>query len=123
MVSIDAYHYFGTDDLYLDYYANFARPEAQIGIVVPGLAQEFANVPPAHLRPIWPSEFYSFHTPAWWRQRWERSGRVQVGIADMIADGWKDWLLWVGNEHEDGKALEVDQGRNLGFSRVVATTI
>ena len=60
MVSVDAYHYFGTDDLYLEYYAGFARPRAEIGIVVPGIAEEFAGEPPEHLRPLWPGEFYSF---------------------------------------------------------------
>jgi cyclopropane fatty-acyl-phospholipid synthase-like methyltransferase len=120
-VSVEAYHYFGTDDLYLDYFANFVRPGGQIGIVVPGLVQEFDAEPPDHLRPVWPSEFYSFHSPAWWQRHWERSGRVQVTTADFIAEGWKDWLLWVGDGHEDGKALRVDQGRNLGFTRIVAT--
>jgi hypothetical protein len=51
-----------------------------------------------------------------------RSGRVTVDVADMIEGGWRDWLLWVGDEHEDGQALQVDQGRNLGFTRVIATT-
>ena len=42
LVSLDAYHYFGTDDLYLGYYARFVKPGGQIGIVVPGLQHEFA---------------------------------------------------------------------------------
>lgn len=123
MVSVDAYHYFGTDDLYLHYYAGFARPGAEVGIVVPGIAEEFDGEPPEYLRPVWPGEFYSFHSPGWWREHWRRSGRVDVHVADLIEDGWKDWLLWVGNEHEDGRALEVDQGRNLGLTRVVGSTI
>lgn len=31
-VSVDAYHYFGTDDLYLGYFARFVRPDVQIGM-------------------------------------------------------------------------------------------
>jgi cyclopropane fatty-acyl-phospholipid synthase-like methyltransferase len=112
-VSVDAYHYFGTDDLYLDYFANFIRTGGQIGIVVPGVTSEFANEPPDYLRPLWPSNFSSFHSSAWWREHWRRSGRVAVELADTIDEGWKDWLLWVGDEHEDGRALQVDQGRNL----------
>jgi cyclopropane fatty-acyl-phospholipid synthase-like methyltransferase len=46
-----------------------------------------------------------------------------VDWADMIEEGWRDWLLWVGDDHEDGKALHVDQGRNLGFTMVVARTV
>jgi SAM-dependent methyltransferase len=120
-VSVDAYHYFGTDDLYLDYFANFIRPGGRIGIVVPGIASEFADDPPDYLKPLWVPSFSSFHSPVWWREQWRRSGRATVDIADMIEDGWKDWLLWVGDEHEDGQTLQVDQGRNLGFTRVVAT--
>jgi cyclopropane fatty-acyl-phospholipid synthase-like methyltransferase len=121
-VSVDAYHYFGTDDLYLDYFANFVRPGGEIGIVVPGLAEEFMGDPPDYLRPLWPSSFSSFHSPAWWREHWRRSRRVQVDWADMIEEGWRDWLLWVGDEHDDGRALQIDQGRNLGFTMVVART-
>jgi hypothetical protein len=44
---------------------------------------------------------------------------VTVQTADLIADGWKEWCLWVGNEHDHGRTLE---GRYLGFTRVVATT-
>jgi len=40
LVSIGAYHYFGTDDLYLGYCSPFAKPGGQIGIVQPGLAEE-----------------------------------------------------------------------------------
>ena len=42
-VSFDAYHYFGTDDLYLEYYARFVKPGGKIGIVVPGLNRELID--------------------------------------------------------------------------------
>ncbi len=48
LISMDAYHYFGTDDLYMDYFSRFPNPNAQIGIVVPGLQREFVEAP-AHL--------------------------------------------------------------------------
>ncbi len=32
LVSIGAYHYFGTDDLYLGYYSRFVKPGGQLGI-------------------------------------------------------------------------------------------
>jgi SAM-dependent methyltransferase len=119
MVSVDAYYYFGTGELFFDAYSRFARDSALIGIVVPGVAEECASAP-EHLRDVWVPEFHAFHSPAWWRSRWERSGRAEVLHADMLPDGWREWLLWVGNEHEDGRALEVDRGRCLGFTRVVA---
>lgn len=69
LVSMDAYHYFGTDDLYLDYYCRFAKPDAQIGIVVPGLQHEFVD-PPAHLASSWVPEYWTLHSPDWWRRHW-----------------------------------------------------
>jgi hypothetical protein len=46
---------------------------------------------------------------------------VTVELAEMIEDGWRDRSLWVADEHYDGP-LRVDQGRNLPFTRIVATT-
>ena len=41
IVSLDSYQYYGTDDLYLNYFLKFLKPGGQIGIVVAGLAQDF----------------------------------------------------------------------------------
>ena len=37
IVSIDAYQYFGTDLLYLDYLTRFLRPGGRLGVVVPAV--------------------------------------------------------------------------------------
>lgn len=127
-VSLDAYHYFGTDDLYLGYYARFVRTGGQIGIVVPGLQGEFTAGLPSHLAPYWHRDFWSFHSPVWWREHWERSGQVAVEAADLVPKGWERWLRWLevcgaqGFRADERQAamLRVDAGRNLGFARVVA---
>ena len=128
IVSMDAYHYFGTEDLYLgSHLARLVKPEGQIGIVVPGLVQEMLSAnPPEHLQPYWHWDFASFHSPDWWRRHWERSGLVTVELADMIPDGWIHWLTsdsvsaeWQGKQGDE-EMLRVDAGRNLGFTRVVA---
>jgi len=82
IVSLDAYHYFGTDDLYLGYLARFLRAEGRLGIAVPGLVEEFGDQPPPWLQPYWEPDFHSFHSPAWWRRHWTRSGAVDVEVAD-----------------------------------------
>lgn len=134
LVSLDAYHYFGTDDLYIDYFAKFVKPGGQIGIVVPGLQHEFQGGLPEHLAPYWVWDYCSFHSPAWWRQHWEKTGRgvqstpVEVTYADFIPDGWREWLLWgqvcaeagYPSDAKEMEMLEVDEGRYLGFTRVVA---
>ena len=128
LVSFDAYHYFGTDDLYLDYYAKFVKPGGQIGIIVPGLQREFEAGLPDHLVGYWEGAFWSFHSPEWWRRHWEKTGQVEVTSADTVPEGWRHWLLGMQVCRESGyrsdakerAMLEGDAGRNIGLTRVVA---
>jgi cyclopropane fatty-acyl-phospholipid synthase-like methyltransferase len=130
LVSMDAYHYFGTDDLYLGYCLNFLKPGGRVGIIVPGLVREFESEVPRHLVPYWQWEFCSFHSPEWWRRHWAQTGLVDVESADLVGDGWKLWLHWLQIAKEHGyrssdseiEMLRVDEGRNLGFARIVART-
>lgn len=129
MVSVDAYHYFGTDHLYLEnHMARLIRPDGQMGIMVPGLVEEMnSDEVPEHLRPYWEPDFFSFHSPAWWKRHWERSGLVTVELSDLVPDGWSLWmtsdLLWsksLGKASDEAAMLTADRGRTLGISRLVA---
>lgn len=129
IVSMDAYHYFGTDDLYLGYLIKFLKPNGQIGMVVPGLQHEFAAGVPEHLQPYWVWDFCSFHSSEWWRRHWEKTGQVTVELADMIPGGWEHWMKWLevlfmqDNQdyaRQEAEMLQVDAGHNLGFTRMVA---
>lgn len=137
LVSIDAYHYFGTDDLYLGrHLLPLGRPGARIGVIVPGLVHEFEGEPPAHLAATWAREweFRSFHSAEWWRGHWARSGLVEVEAADLVPEGWRLWAdsdeasLELGFMPEQFletapgwiETVRTDAGRNLGFARIVA---
>ncbi|WP_369193591.1 SAM-dependent methyltransferase [Streptomyces djakartensis] len=133
IVSVDAYQYFGTDDLYLSALTPLLKPGGRIGVVVPALREEIDGTEPEeHLRPYWEPAFWCFHSAAWWRRHWTRSGAVVVETADWLEDGWRDWLRWsevVADEHTDewhvrmarrsAEMLRRDRGRTLGFVRVV----
>jgi cyclopropane fatty-acyl-phospholipid synthase-like methyltransferase len=129
VVSLDAYHYFGTDELYLGWHLlKHLRPGAQLGLVVPGLRQEFTGGVPPHLQPYWTWEFWSFHSPRWWRRHWAKTGLVTVERADWLPEGWQSWLAWCDYTHQSGLVadtteadmLRADAGRYLGFTRLVA---
>jgi len=125
VVSIDAYVYFGTDDLYLNYLASFVKPEGLIAIAGAGLMQEFDDDEvPEHLRAWWTPSNACLHSAQWWRRHWERSGLVDVAVADTLEDGWQYWLAWQRAIAPDNSveidALEDDGGSNLGYVRVVA---
>jgi cyclopropane fatty-acyl-phospholipid synthase-like methyltransferase len=133
IVSLDAYQYFGTADLYLGYIIGFLRSGGWIGIVTPALFEEFGSNVPDELAPFWDWEFCCFHGPEWWRDHWEKTAKVRVEHSEAIRDGWKDWLRfdeatvagldgWRRDAATNSIAmLRADQGRRLGFSRVVAT--
>lgn len=133
VLSVDAYQYFGTDDLYIGHITSYLREGGRIGIVVPALFRDFDGTPPQELAPHWRWEFCAFHSPSWWRQHWEKTSQVTVDLADAIPEGWRDWLRWEeiiepyteGFLHEAGKRnramLEADRGKNLGLARVTAT--
>lgn len=127
ILSVDAFHYFGTDDLYLSSCVRLLRPGGRIGIVVPGLVDEL-EVVPVHLRPYWSPDIWSFHSPGWWRRHWERSGLVEIERADLLPNGWAEWRLWlevcleIGADTDPSEVglVREDAGRNLGFTRIVA---
>jgi len=135
IVSLDSYHYYGTDDLYLGTFSKFVKPGGQIGIVVPGLMRDFEEGVPEHLTRrqksggvFWVEECWSIHTMQWWRTLWDRSALVDVQFADTLPDGCKLWLQWeraidaagTGRFPSDAEVLEADRGRYLGFVRMVA---
>jgi cyclopropane fatty-acyl-phospholipid synthase-like methyltransferase len=131
LVSLDAYHYFGTADLYLGYCRQFVRPGGYVGIVVPGVTDELTTVP-EHLRPYWQWDFCTFHSPGWWRNHWEKTGLLEVEVADALPQGAQMWRAWNELRAEAGPSsmrdgasreaemLRIDAGRTLGFTRVVA---
>ncbi|MBN1465688.1 methyltransferase domain-containing protein [candidate division KSB1 bacterium] len=134
IVSVDAYHYWGTDELYLGYLSRFLCPGGMVGIAVPGLMQEIDQVPEHLAAPqasgkvFWEDECWSFKTAAWWRQLWSRCGKVANVRADTLADGWRYWRDFEKALEEAGKrifpsdwqALEADHGRYIGFVRAIA---
>jgi len=136
IVCVDSYIYYGTDDLYLSYFAKFVRPGRQIGIVVPGLMQDFDGPVPEHLTRrqksgggFWSENCWSWHTVDWWRHLWARTGLVDIELAETMPDGCRVYLQWkkaldvAGANRQPGEdieALEADDGRFIGFVRMVA---
>jgi cyclopropane fatty-acyl-phospholipid synthase-like methyltransferase len=124
IVSIDSFMYFGTDDLYLNYLARFVRPGGSIGIALAGFMREIEDEVPEHLAKWWSAEKpYCLHSADWWRRHWQRSGIVEIALADAMPDGWRFWHDWLkliapANQSEI-EALETDAGRYFGYVRAV----
>jgi cyclopropane fatty-acyl-phospholipid synthase-like methyltransferase len=135
-ISIDSYHYYGTDDLYLKYFGRFIRAEGQIGVVMPGLTNEFEGPVPDHLtRPgkhgnaFWdPAECFSLHSPDWWHNHWRKTGLVELEHVGLLPDGAALWIAWNDALESAGShpwpdeidALKADKGDYLGFTVMTA---
>ena len=136
IVSMDSYHYYGTDQLYLGYFHKFLKPGGEIGIVVPGLHKELHGKVPEHLKRkqksggvFWAWDMCSFHTAAWWEALWSQYPFVDVTHCESMTDGGHLWLQWeqaldaAGGKKafpSDIETLEADDNRNLTFVRLIA---
>ena len=135
IVSLDAYPYFGTDDLYLSYITRFLAPGGRLGVVSVGLTAELDGPPPDHLcqaqengATFWESDCCTFHCADWWRRHWAKTGRVRVELADTLLDGWRYWAqheraveaMGAGVFPSVEQALLTDAGRTIAIVRVLA---
>ncbi|MCI0356978.1 MAG: class I SAM-dependent methyltransferase [Planctomycetaceae bacterium] len=124
IVSIDSYFYYGTDDHYLNYLARLVKPGGQVGIAGAGMMSEMDGPIPEHLGQWWDQDLpWCLHSAPWWRRHWEKTGILDVEVADSLPDGWKLWRDWLKLVAPDNvtemQALEDDAGRNLGYVRAV----
>ena len=95
-----------------------------MGIAGAGMMREIDGPVPAHLGEWWAADQpYCLHSAAWWRRHWERTGILDVELADTMPDGWQRWLDWhrviAPDNAAEIKALEADGGSYLGYVRCV----
>jgi cyclopropane fatty-acyl-phospholipid synthase-like methyltransferase len=132
IVSVDAYHYFGTDDQSLKQILKHLRPKGQIGIVVPGLVSELPKDVPDYLQRFGEA-IHTFRTLTWWKHHWEKTGLVRINNAIKHPNGWQEWVdflqiaidnhLAEDRDLADHEMLMADQGNYLGFIQLTATKL
>lgn len=94
-VCVDAYHYFGREDEYLDkYLATLVKKGGVIAIVVPGLKEDQNGVPQELTPFLTPEDFDTLHSIGWWRNIFEKSKLMNIdSMTEYTSDeAWKDWL-------------------------------
>ena len=136
IVSIDAYQYFGTDILYLDYLTRFLRPGGRLGVVVPAVVHPLTEgIPPWLTEPqsngqaFWEEGCRAGRTAEAWREIWNGSPCLTDVSAELQPDGWRHWADFERAIEAAGKgifpsyaeSIEKDAGRTIGFVRLLAT--
>jgi len=68
-------------------------------------------------------DYWAFHSAAWWRRHRERTGIVDIAVADTLEEGWRLWLDWhravAPDNATEMQAVETDAGQHLGYVRLV----
>lgn len=130
VVSVDAYHYFGTEKDYMDKHcAKLLKPGGEIGIVVPGLSKELnPGEIPKGLETYWEDDFDTLHSDQWWKNLWDGSSMIQTDFCENMTDGKKIWYesIWKHGEYGsdfDREFLEADKNDRLTMIMMVGKKI
>ncbi len=126
VVSLDAFHYFGTDVHYLEtHLLKHLKPGAALGVVAPASPLEL----PYPMSGFMAERYYWMNSVEWWRRHWERNAGLAIERAEALPGGWDLWLRWAEILHErqppgsprhpEHQDLIDDGGRHLGFVRLV----
>ena len=138
-ISIDSYHYYGTDEMYFPCtFSRLVKPGGQLGIVVPGLGREFENGYPETMKKYWCGAFseaypeeigelFSFHSKDWWRHLWEKTEIAEISACYNLENPkelWMPWAKW-SSEHmpelgNDVQFLADDTNDDLALIALVA---
>ena len=91
------------------------KPGGVVAIAGAGLTREIDDSVPEHLREWWEAPHWCLHSADWWRRHWQRSGILDVQLADAMPEGWELWLDWQRAVSPDNApeiaALGADAGR------------
>ena len=126
LISIDSYHYYGTDEQYFPCtFSKLVKPGGQIGVVVPGLTQEFKEGCPRTLKKFWADDMFTFHSAEWWRNLWEKTGIAEIKSCYNIPDPkeiWRPWAEWSKEHHKgsDCEFLDADTENNIALIAMIA---
>ncbi len=100
VVSIDAYSYFGVDERYLPYLCRFIKPGGLIGIVDGCFTRELNSLSdvPAYLKPLYLDDedpWFPVHSVDWWKNFWEKTGKVKVLTAEILPQNDFIWQMYI----------------------------
>src|SRR5262249_3775934 len=108
--------------MYVEKIVRYLKPGGELAIVCPGYKHELrSDAIPDYLRDSYfTRQWHSFHSPAWWRHHWEKSGAVRVVCAEEVPEASEIWKASTQPDNPDAPVILADAGRLLTFSRVVA---
>lgn len=123
--SVDAYHYFGRDEHYLDnLLAPLLKEGGIIALAFPGLKQELGGSIPVEMQQFWTvDDIETWHSCDWWKALLAKSQKVEIlSVQEMgcFDECWQDWLACE-EEHAVGDRLPMaaGAGKYMNFVSVI----
>jgi cyclopropane fatty-acyl-phospholipid synthase-like methyltransferase len=125
VVSVDAYHYFGRNDRFMDEkFAPYVKEGGIIALAFPGFKEDIHdNLPEVMLRSWSKEDLETFQSFAWWEALFQKSELIEVlTMREMSCHDacWADWLE-CDNEYaiNDRIAMEAGAGEYMNFIAVI----
>ncbi len=112
---MDAFHYFGANDGFLEHIARYLKPGGEIAIGNPCFDREFEGAPPPVYEACWPDEFLKYHSPSWWGTLALSCPVLTEVRVEEARDGtllWEDDLLYdleKGNDRQGRIKADADE--------------
>jgi|CZKI01.1.fsa_nt_gi SAM-dependent methyltransferase len=88
--SMNAFFYFGTDDLYPPYLLRFLKDRGELVIGSPCYREEIGADAPEEFLLEFPA-CLAVHSPDWWRRHFAKTGEVEVLHAELHPRGAEFW--------------------------------
>lgn len=95
IVSIDAYHYFGSNDRYFaERLKPILKPGALVCLAFPGMKQEVHADIPEKMKHFWDEESLStWHSMEWWKPKFEQVLKdLTIWEMDCFEKAWSQWM-------------------------------
>ena len=124
LVCIDAYHYFGAEDEFVDkYMAPLVKEEGFIAVAIPGLKKDFTARVPEEMLPFW-QENMNFYSLKWWGNLWSKAETITLTYCKSLRchnEAWNDWLQ-CDNPYaiRDIEMIKAEQGRYFDTIGMIA---
>ena len=122
VVSVDAYHYFGNNDVYFkDVLRPVVKPGGIVAIAFPGMKDEVQENLPEEMKPFWePEALEMWHSINWWKPKFAPYlNSFRISEMDCFDQAWQDWLA-CDNPYavEDRQMMEADRGRFMNLIKL-----
>lgn len=88
MVSVNSLFFYATEEAFLkEHLLHNVKPGGEIGMIVPSFLHEYSDDYPESYKPfIKDFGIKNWHTAEWWKNHFEKTGMVDVILADNLAD-------------------------------------